>query len=371
MLVERGLGGGLQLIGVGAGRLQDPDQGDGLVAAGLLDQGRLAQVLGAQHGGEAVGLGVDAALPTGALERGADLGFGQLGRSARGRGDGRQGAGLGTQQSAGFLGEGGQDRREVLAQQRAQLVVRMGAVSHRVDGIALLARDAAVHPRRRGAEHIPAFLPAGWYERHFEPLEEVNPMLIRRTEVPRLVRMVAGGSLAEAAGLLGTAATDTTWQGRIYSGAGQVHSRAKARPNPLAFDTALRALAAELDEPDTPLTNYRQRRGALQAWAIDDDTWEGIVSRLPPVPGPHRPELGDRKRQIASIYVRVRITSGEHLFAPKPIEDAQPPTCRKPGSFAAIRSGTSCEAPPPTPSPRRPQSRTQHPRLLARTSDRL
>lgn len=154
-------------------------------------------------------------------------------------------------------------------------------------------------------------------------------MFVRRTAVLRLVQMVAGGSLGEAAGFLGVSTTAITWQGRIYSGAGRVHSTAKAQPNPLAFETTLSALVSKLDEPDTPLINYRQRRGALQTWAIDEDDWENIVSRLPPVPGPQRPELGDRKRQIASIYVWVRVTSGEHLFAPKPIEDAQPAQVRK------------------------------------------
>ncbi|GLI03696.1 hypothetical protein [Phytohabitans aurantiacus] len=44
----------------------------------------------------------------------------------------------------------------------------------------------------------------------------------------------------------------------------------------------------------------------------------------PAVPGPQEPELGDRKRQIASINIWVQITSGEHHFAPRPIEAAQP-----------------------------------------------
>lgn len=67
-------------------------------------------MLSAQYRGEAVGLGVDAALSAGAPQRGADLGFGQLGRGPRSRGDGQQGAGLGAQQAAGLLGEGSQDR---------------------------------------------------------------------------------------------------------------------------------------------------------------------------------------------------------------------------------------------------------------------
>ncbi len=151
-------------------------------------------------------------------------------------------------------------------------------------------------------------------------------MFTRRTAVLRLVQMVAGGSLGEAAGYLGIAATDTTHErkGRIYSGAGHVHRIAKMHPDPYAFETALDALAGELDQPSTQLVNYQQRRRALEAWSIDADTWDDLIARLPAVPGPQEPELGDRKRQIASIYIWVQITSGEHHFAPRPIEAAQP-----------------------------------------------
>jgi hypothetical protein len=188
-------------------------------------------------------------------------------------------------------------------------------------------RAPATRPRRWGAEHIPAFLPQDWYARHFAPLDGVNPMFVRRTAVLRMVQMVAGGSLGEAAGFLGIADTNSTWlvQGRIYSGAGHVHSTARNHSDPLAFDAALATLASELDAPTTPLINYHHRRQALQTWSISEEIWRELVSRLPPVPGPQRPELGDRKRQIASIYVWTRITAGEHLFAPRPIEAAQPP----------------------------------------------
>jgi hypothetical protein len=43
------------------------------------------------------------------------------------------------------------------------------------------------------------------------------------------------------------------------------------------------------------------------------------------IPGHIQPELGDLKRQLASIYVWVRLTQGEHLFAPRPIEAIQFP----------------------------------------------
>jgi hypothetical protein len=185
-------------------------------------------------------------------------------------------------------------------------------------------REAVIHPHRWGLEHIPAFLPKDWYDRYFTPITGVNFMFIRRTAALRLVQMVAGGSLGDAAGFLGIASSRTTWQGRIYSGAGHVHSNAKKQSDPHGFETALTNLVAELDDPASPLINYQRRRKALETWAIDEGTWHDLIHRLPAIPGPQRPELGDRKRQIASIYVWVQLTSGEHHFAPRPIEDAQP-----------------------------------------------
>jgi hypothetical protein len=188
-------------------------------------------------------------------------------------------------------------------------------------------RNAVLRPERWGPENIPAFLPRDWHDRHFTPIAGVNDMFVRRTATLRLVQMVAGGSLGEAAGFLGIASTDTTWEkkARIYSGAGFVHTGASRQPDPQGFETALSGLARELDDPARPLVNYQRRRHALQTWCIDEDAWAQLAGRLPPVPGPHQPELGDRKRQVASIYVWVQVTSGEHYFAPRPIEAAQSP----------------------------------------------
>jgi hypothetical protein len=186
-------------------------------------------------------------------------------------------------------------------------------------------RNAVLGPQRWGPENIPAFLPEDLYTRHFKPIDGVSPMLTRRTAALRLVQMVAGGSLGEAAAFLGIATALAAFQGRIYSGAGHVHSGARQQPSPLGFETALTALTRELDDPATPLVNYQHRRRALENWSIDEDTWAALTGRLPPVPGPQQPELGHRKRQIASIYVWTQVTSGEHYFAPRPIEAAQPP----------------------------------------------
>lgn len=159
------------------------------------------------------------------------------------------------------------------------------------------------------------------------PLADVSPRFIRRTAALQLVQMAAGGSLGEAAGFLGIASTDTTWLGKsgIYTVAGRVHTAARKQADPLGFETALQALARELDDPATPLVNFQKRREALKTWCIDEDTWADLTARLPHVPDSRRPDFGHCQRQVASIYVWVQLTSGEHNFAPRPIEAVQPP----------------------------------------------
>ena len=188
-------------------------------------------------------------------------------------------------------------------------------------------RNAVLHPQRWGPGNIPAFLPEDWYNRHFTPLTGVSPRFIRRTAALRLVQMAGGGSLGEAAGFLGIASTDTAWLGKsgIYTVAGRVHTTARQQADPLGFETALQALARELDDPATLLVNYQKRRQALKTWRIDEDTWAGLTARLPSVPGSRRPDFEDCLRQVASIYVWVQLTSGEHNFAPRPIEAVQSP----------------------------------------------
>jgi hypothetical protein len=192
-------------------------------------------------------------------------------------------------------------------------------------------RNAVLGPQRWGPENIPAFLPEHWHARYFKPIDGVNPMFTRRTAALRLVQMTAGGSLGEAARFLGITSADftTSSMSGIYTGVGHVHTGARRQPDPLAFDTGLEALARELDHPATTLINYQRRRQALETWSISEDTWTALTGRLPPVPGPQQPELGDRKRQIASVYVWTQVTSGEHYFAPRPIEAAQPPEIQR------------------------------------------
>jgi hypothetical protein len=180
---------------------------------------------------------------------------------------------------------------------------------------------------RWGPENVPALIPEDWYQRHFTPIDGISTVLARRTAALRLVQMTAGGSLAEAAHYLGISTGDgsRTTEGRTYSSAGTVHGGARQQTDPSGFEAGLRSLARELSAPGTPLVSYQQRRQALESWAIDEPAWDGLIARLPDGAVGRTPDLGDRRRQVASVYVWVRVTFGEPGFAPRPIEAAQPP----------------------------------------------
>ena len=158
-------------------------------------------------------------------------------------------------------------------------------------------------------ENVPEHLQDDWYDQHFRRISG-NTRLLRRAAALRLVQMSAGGSLAEAAAFLGID-----------------HRHLKASPgsaaftdDPADFRLAVHALARQLSA--TPgLINYKHRRDALRNWCIDPATWQDIISQLPPTKGPFQPELSDRKRQFASEAVWARITQGEHLLAPRIIEN--------------------------------------------------
>ena len=90
-------------------------------------------------------------------------------------------------------------------------------------------------------------------------------------------------------------------EGRIYSSVGIVHSGARQQTDPSGFEAGLRSLVRELSAPGTPLVNYQQRRQALQTWAIGEPAWDGLIAKLPPIAVARTPDLGDRRRQIASV----------------------------------------------------------------------
>ncbi len=99
-------GGGGEVLGVGGGGVESSQQGQGLAAEGVFDQGQLVEIFGAQDRLDPGGFGVDAALATGAAQQRGELGDSQYCGCSRGGGGGQQGPRFGTQKTAAFIGEG-------------------------------------------------------------------------------------------------------------------------------------------------------------------------------------------------------------------------------------------------------------------------
>ncbi|MGA5602003.1 hypothetical protein ACPCUF_13305 [Streptomyces griseoincarnatus] len=114
--------------------------------------------------------------------------------------------------------------------------------------------------------------------------------------------------------------------------------RALDPADPLEFDRVFRALASDLQSARQPLVDRRRRREALQEWILGIDAWNALVSELPPTLVQFRTRTDDRKRQNASVFVWTLVTRGEHLFAPRPLEAAQPTEIQQ--QWAARRNTT-------------------------------
>src|SRR6266704_2130315 len=174
-------------------------------------------------------------------------------------------------------------------------------------------------------QHIPQYLPSGWYERHFHHLDltGIHPRFLRRVVPLKLVQLAEGGSLDTAARLVGLPA------GRVLSAGLRVlhwaHDADRPSDNLAALDAALEALAHELDTTAW-LTNYDTRRRALATWTIPPHDWREMTAQLSQRQSALarvQTDWGDRKRRAASVLVWTRITQGEHLFAPIVLADRQ------------------------------------------------
>ncbi|SFH09992.1 TniQ protein [Streptomyces mirabilis] len=195
-------------------------------------------------------------------------------------------------------------------------------------------------------DNIPQFLQCDWYENYFGGMDGIAVSAIRRTAALRLCQIAVGGSLHNAASMLDFPLT-AEGKHRAADGAKRVHQWARQRPDPGEFEEAVHSLADYLDQCDS-LIDYRRRRNALRNWCIPENVWREIASRIPePENAGHRPELGERKRQTASIVVWARLSEGEHVFAPHPIRNRQDPKNRNAwrlsdyAFWARIQQGTT------------------------------
>jgi hypothetical protein len=133
---------------------------------------------------------------------------------------------------------------------------------------------------------------------------------------------------------------------------------------------ALEGIAGEICSTSSPV-DYRRRREALRGWALDQVAWGNIIKQLTPTPASwHPPAFDDRKRQVASVFVWVQVTQGEHVFAPRPIEAAQTPDVQR--KWGLTRNTTWCHLTRPDAAPHYADLRkvlTEYACQLARSID--
>ncbi|WP_078869203.1 MULTISPECIES: TniQ family protein [unclassified Streptomyces] len=182
-------------------------------------------------------------------------------------------------------------------------------------------RGGTPAPHRSGyqPEHIPAFLEPDWYQRYLASYAGSASKAVRRAAAVRLVQWAMGGTYDDAAEFLGI----TPVQTHLLTGR-ETRRSVRTGCNPLELDRALRALASELQSPRQPPVDYRRRRQALHEWVLSIDAWNALVRELPPTLTRFRTLTNDRKRQDSSVFIWTLVTRGEHLFAPRPLEAAQP-----------------------------------------------
>lgn len=173
-------------------------------------------------------------------------------------------------------------------------------------------------PVRFGVDHIPQHLLAEWYEQYFARFTiHVKPRLLRRAAAARLAQICVGGHPADAGRQLGLPRAASVNALTVV----RDHLPSRARH---AFEAGIEALADQLNTASMR-ANYGNRRHALAAWSLSTRDWAVMTGDLQQRPEyskasrwPSSPYLdwGERKRILASTWVWVRITEGEHLFAP-------------------------------------------------------
>jgi hypothetical protein len=197
------------------------------------------------------------------------------------------------------------------------------------------ALHTPIRKTRHKPVHIAEFLQDDWYHRYFAQMDGISLRHLRRAAAIHLCQIAAGGSIANAAELLGIPVLSARQSIKA------LHSWARTRPDPREFETTLHTLADELDS--TPhLINYQRRREALSCWCIDPISWQQLLNRLGGRTS--RMELGDRKRQTASIMVWARVTQGEHRLAPHLIRDQLPAEAQDASRTSANRALTGYRA---------------------------
>jgi hypothetical protein len=169
-----------------------------------------------------------------------------------------------------------------------------------------------------GVNHVPQHPPPEWIDAHFTEFTDlVKPHLLGRAVAVRLAQICVGGPPRPAGKQLGLPAEASHYAVRA------VHHQLATPARRAAFTTAIDKLSAYLNTA-TDRIDYGARRQALAIWSIPADEWADLIAGITTDPSVNRRDShthwGNGKRLLASTWVWVHITDGEHIYAP-PIRD--------------------------------------------------
>jgi hypothetical protein len=183
-------------------------------------------------------------------------------------------------------------------------------------GVSLNPRTPPPQAVRFGIQHIPQHLLPEWHAKYLARIADVKPNLLRRAAAARLAQVCVGGGAATAAELLGIPPRSALNALTVVKQ--QLGGRSRT-----TFNRAVESLTHHLNHTANP-TDYGKRRDALTAWSISPHEWDHLIAGIPEEPRRKHgrwvdspsTDWGESKRILASIWIWVRVTHGEHIFAP-------------------------------------------------------
>lgn len=181
-------------------------------------------------------------------------------------------------------------------------------------------------------EHIPQHLLPDWHSEHLARFtDKVKPRLLRRAAAARLAQLCVGGKPDNAARHLGIPR-------HAAKNALDVVERLLPPRRKREFDNAVDTLADHLNNARNRI-NYGRRRDALVGWSLTTHEWADMTDDLARRTAQRTNNLwpaspfcdwGEPKRILASVWIWVHITQGEHIFAPAVRADLDQPRIGEP-----------------------------------------
>ena len=194
------------------------------------------------------------------------------------------------------------------------------------------------------ADNVPQRLPDDLAEPHLRRFSGIAPLLLRRYASVRIIQMITGGPLGDAATRLGwtTVVHSNRGPGRVWNAGTTVRFWSRQLDDPAELDNAITSIAYDLEQ--RPKVNYQRRRDILSSWRLSVTEWTDTINDHE-LDAEFEAEIHDDfHRLYASGLVWGATTSTERILVPRglrPIErDWRTRQYRQP-AWVRLRRGRS------------------------------